>query len=491
MKKLLTTLLSIISLTLIAQVPQGVGYQGVATDANGIELANQPISIRASVLSGSATGTIEWQETHATSTDTFGLFTLTIGQGTPTGNGAQANFADISWGTNTHFLKIEMDVTGGTNYSFMGTNQMMSVPYALYAESANINYDSISNLLSNDSTFITNVGGGMGDCTEFGDFISINTAIETQAASDGFLFGSYDFTVGGGGTWLKIFCDTFSGNSNIRAYINTNPYGGNFIRAGVFTIPIKEGEYFSFGVANGWATISNTYFVPLDCGGGGGSSSQNSSILNMNNIISDIQLNSNQGFQNGEFNYWSDNSFNDSAIFVVPQNKIMLIEGTSHSYISDIKLKRNNVIYSENDCNYLPLQIFSDIIFKENDTIIFNSNYSSTGQNSTAYISYFLYDNSDSLIEPIYKVLLDSSSYNIPNNKKLMIENYNYDCSNIYINSPNTGVILHSSLNQIPFVDNMSIISSCYSSPYCSSCSNNPNTFYNCYLLINGYLIDD
>jgi len=146
----------------LAQVPQGVGYQGVATDANGVELVNDSISIRASVLSGSATGTIEWEETHATSTDTFGLFTLTIGQGTNTTNGLQTSFADISWGTNTHFLKIEMDVTGGTNYSFMGTNQMMSVPYALYAESANINYDSISNLLSNDSTFITNVGGGMG-----------------------------------------------------------------------------------------------------------------------------------------------------------------------------------------------------------------------------------------------------------------------------------------------------------------------------------------
>jgi len=148
-------------------VPQGVGYQGVATDANGIELVNQAISIRASVLSGSATGTIEWEETHATTTDTFGLFTLTIGQGTNTTNGAQANFADISWGTNTHFLKIEMDVTGGANYSFMGTNQMMSVPYALFAESANINYDSISNLLSNDSTFITNVGGGIGGGCDF------------------------------------------------------------------------------------------------------------------------------------------------------------------------------------------------------------------------------------------------------------------------------------------------------------------------------------
>ena len=62
MKKLLTIFLSIISLTLMAQVPQGVGYQGVATDANGIELVNQAISIRASVLSGSATGTIEWEE---------------------------------------------------------------------------------------------------------------------------------------------------------------------------------------------------------------------------------------------------------------------------------------------------------------------------------------------------------------------------------------------------------------------------------------------
>ena len=161
MKKLLTLLL-LLPLLIFGQVPQGVGYQGVATDALGFELINQSISIRASVISGSATGAIEWQETHNTSTDTFGLFTLSIGEGVSTGNGAQTNFADITWGANTHFLKIEMDVTGGTNYSFMGTNQLMSVPYALYAENANINYDSISTLLSNDSIFITTVSGGVG-----------------------------------------------------------------------------------------------------------------------------------------------------------------------------------------------------------------------------------------------------------------------------------------------------------------------------------------
>jgi len=53
MRKTLTILFSILSLAIMAQVPQGVGYQGVATDANGIELVNQSISIRASVLSGS------------------------------------------------------------------------------------------------------------------------------------------------------------------------------------------------------------------------------------------------------------------------------------------------------------------------------------------------------------------------------------------------------------------------------------------------------
>ena len=59
----------------------------------------------------------------------------------------------------------------------------------------------------------------------------------------------------------------------------------------------------------------------------------------MQNTITDIQLANNQGFQNGDFNYWNNMSFADSAIFVVPQNKIMLIEGHSHSNLSDLKFK--------------------------------------------------------------------------------------------------------------------------------------------------------
>jgi len=176
--KRLLLLLFCIPFFALAQVPQGVGYQGVATDANGIELVNQSISIRASVLSGSATGTIEWEETHATSTDTFGLFTLTIGQGTNTTNGLQTSFADISWGTNTHFLKIEMDVTGGSTYSFMGTNQMMSVPYALYAESAGDNIwekDSLNNIAYQNGN--VNIGTNTNDSSAVLNINSVNQGV--------------------------------------------------------------------------------------------------------------------------------------------------------------------------------------------------------------------------------------------------------------------------------------------------------------------------
>ena len=165
MKKLLTLLFTLMVAWAFAQTPQGISYQGVATDANGLELINQAISIRATVLSGSANGANQYQEAHATTTDQFGLFTITIGQGSNTGVGA-TTFANISWGANSHFLKIEMDATGGTSYMLMGTNQMLSVPYALYAESTDnvddADADSTNELqilaLSNDTLFLSSGG---------------------------------------------------------------------------------------------------------------------------------------------------------------------------------------------------------------------------------------------------------------------------------------------------------------------------------------------
>ena len=156
MKKTLFYLFFLLTLSLWAQ--DGINYQGAATDVNGDELTSQNISIRASVLSTSANGNLEWEETHSSTTDQFGLFNVVIGQGTNTTNGATANFNDMNWGSGNHFLKIEMDAAGGTNYVMIGTTQMMSVPYALYAKSAGIDSTMLANMIG------SSVGGMGGGC---------------------------------------------------------------------------------------------------------------------------------------------------------------------------------------------------------------------------------------------------------------------------------------------------------------------------------------
>ncbi|MBK6751986.1 MAG: putative metal-binding motif-containing protein [Flavobacteriales bacterium] len=114
---------------LVAQVPQAFDFQGVARDASGNVLSAQPVSVRLSVHSGTAGGPIAYQETHAISTNAFGLFSVAVGQGSTT----QGVFADVAWGAAAHFLHVELDASGGSNYLDMGTTQLLSVPYALHA----------------------------------------------------------------------------------------------------------------------------------------------------------------------------------------------------------------------------------------------------------------------------------------------------------------------------------------------------------------------
>ena len=119
--------------TAIAQVPQVIPYQAVARNAQGQPLASRAVKVRFSVLDSTATGTAVYVETHPTSTTALGLFAVNVGMGTPT----TGNFSNINWGVNSKFLKVELDTTAsGNNYIDLGTQQMMSVPYALYSNNS-------------------------------------------------------------------------------------------------------------------------------------------------------------------------------------------------------------------------------------------------------------------------------------------------------------------------------------------------------------------
>ena len=114
--------------------PSGIVYQAIARDKTGNEVAAKQIGVKFSIHKGSANGQVIWEEEHKPVTNQFGLFTLTIGEGTPvTGNATLPSFSKIAWNEASYFLEVLMDVNAGSNYLSMGTTQFMSVPYALYA----------------------------------------------------------------------------------------------------------------------------------------------------------------------------------------------------------------------------------------------------------------------------------------------------------------------------------------------------------------------
>lgn len=126
MKKLYATIGLFLASLVSAQVPQAFSYQTIAFNAAGAPVANGNVSFRISILDNSATGTVLYTETQTKTTNSKGLVNLNIGQGTAT----TGNFGGINWATNTKFVKVEMDPAGGSNYTNVGVNQLMSVPYA-------------------------------------------------------------------------------------------------------------------------------------------------------------------------------------------------------------------------------------------------------------------------------------------------------------------------------------------------------------------------
>ena len=117
-----------------SQSPQKFTYQSIIKNSSGYLLKNQDVGLRISVLSNSSNGIAVYSEEHFPTSNSNGLVTLIIGEGL-TGD----NFSDINWGGGEYFLKVEVDPEGGVNYTMNQTSQLLSVPYALYAENAKLN----------------------------------------------------------------------------------------------------------------------------------------------------------------------------------------------------------------------------------------------------------------------------------------------------------------------------------------------------------------
>jgi uncharacterized protein (TIGR02145 family) len=153
MKKLITVFVIVaIYNSVFAQVPQKMSYQCVVRNSAGTLVANQSIGIKISILQGSPTGNIAYQEIFNPNpqTNANGLISIEIGGGIP----VIGIFSTVDWTTGPYFLKTETDPAGGTSYTISGTSQLLSVPYALHA-------GTVASYTETDPLFISHPANGI------------------------------------------------------------------------------------------------------------------------------------------------------------------------------------------------------------------------------------------------------------------------------------------------------------------------------------------
>jgi hypothetical protein len=239
MKKILIT----IAITLLfvnflfSQVPQGINYQAVIRDPAGNILQNHNVGIKINIHEASISGSIVYAETFSSiPTSQFGLVNLVIGQGTV----MTGIFDSIPWGTNTFYSEILLDTSASGNYISMGTQQMISVPYALFANKANESQTlSIngSNLSISSGNTVTLPNGSGSSTNNF-----------QQLLQEGI---GYSFV-------------TATSEPNVDSFLAVfGYYPGNNVNSAIATVVKKDALTGAYEIQGGGASVGQ-------CGGGNG-----------------------------------------------------------------------------------------------------------------------------------------------------------------------------------------------------------------------------
>ncbi|MGV6862007.1 MAG: hypothetical protein ACWA41_09560 [Putridiphycobacter sp.] len=172
LKLFLGVFLCFITLNTFAQTPEKINYQAIVRDVQGIVVANQTVSVKIQITESLPfpSGTVIFEEEHAVTTNSYGLVNIKIG----TGTAVTGTISSIDWGNNAHFLTSSIDPAGGTNYTLVGTSELVSVPYALHAKTVDDKDDEDADTLNEIQT-LTLTGSDL-TLSHNGGTISINDA---------------------------------------------------------------------------------------------------------------------------------------------------------------------------------------------------------------------------------------------------------------------------------------------------------------------------
>ena len=202
MKKIITICAALLmTASVFAQAPNKMSYQAVIRNSSNALVTNTQVGMQISILQDSANGTAVYVETQTTNSNANGLVSLEIGNGTV----VSGTIAAINWANGPYFIKTETDPTGGANYIITGTSQLLSVPYALHASSANNGVPaggSAGQILTLCNGVATWTTGGQcpGSITAFNCGNATNIGNLTAGIAANGVSSSIPYTGGNGGT---------------------------------------------------------------------------------------------------------------------------------------------------------------------------------------------------------------------------------------------------------------------------------------------------
>jgi hypothetical protein len=216
-----------------AQVPQKFNYQGIARDAKGNPLSQQRMTLKLTVLPTSDATEGEYEEIQTVTTNEFGLYTLQIGNGSP----LKGEMSAVKWETGNKYIKVAIDPKGGSDFLDAGTNQLLSVPYAIYADKAGVAKNSGSTSRATNNFIEKTNGSGVVNSTsqiyDNGTNIGIGTTspvarvhVATATAGVQEHIRMQNTSTTGAGRFTLY-------NSNSSAYATFTKYGTNY--AGGYT----------------------------------------------------------------------------------------------------------------------------------------------------------------------------------------------------------------------------------------------------------------
>lgn len=215
MKKVFTFSVAVIlTASVFAQSPERMSYQAVIRNSSNVLVTNTQIGMQISIIQSSASGTAVYVETQTPTTNDNGLVSIEIGAGTV----VSGEFISIEWANGSYFLKTETDPAGGTNYTITGTSQLLSVPYALHAKTAET---VTGNITETDPIFGSSVAAGITET----DTTNWNNKLDSYTETDPI----YTSSVAAG----ILGTDTTYWNNKLDNYTETDPVFGSSVAAGI------------------------------------------------------------------------------------------------------------------------------------------------------------------------------------------------------------------------------------------------------------------